>query len=193
MSGQIGVLGYDLGMKRQHQRRSIRLKGWDYRSAGVYFVTICTFRREMLFADESFKQIAENRWEQTPEKPHAAHVVLDEWVVMPNHVHGLLFFREQRPDTRDTPLPDPAGGLQNAPAGSLGVVVGQFKSDVTRQINRVRRSPGRPVWQRGFYERIVRNDRELNAIRKYIRENPVRWAEDRDNLDELLSQMTKRG
>ena len=179
-------------MKRDRNRRSIRLRGWDYRAAGVYFVTICTFGRELLFEAPAYKLVAENRWQLIVKQPHAVHVSLDERIVMPNHVHGLLIFLEQRADTRNVPLPDQAAGLQNAPAGSLGVVVGRYKAAVTRQINNVRRSPGSPVWQRGYYERIVRNEREMNAIRDYIRQNPVRWAEDRDNLDRLLSHMTKR-
>ena len=74
--------------------------------------------------------------------------------------------------------------------GALGSVVGTFKAEATRRINALRRSPGARVWQRGYYERIVRNDRELENIRVYIRENPARWAADRENLDELLTRMT---
>ena len=73
--------------------------------------------------------------------------------------------------------------------GSIGAIVGNFKSLVTRRINNLRRTPGGRVWQRGYYDRIVRNERALNAIRQYVRDNPARWAEDRDNLDVLLSNM----
>ena len=76
--------------------------------------------------------------------------------------------------------------------GSLGLIIGQFKSVVTRRHNHAHETSGLKVWQRGYYERIVRNERELNAIRQYILDNPARWAEDRDNLDVLLERMNGR-
>lgn len=69
------------------------------------------------------------------------------------------------------------------------MLIGQYKSGVTRRINHLRHTPGGRVWQRGYYERIIRNEREWNAIRQYIHDNPARWAEDRENLDRLLSRM----
>jgi putative transposase len=84
----------------------------------------------------------------------------------------------------------PVGQFENALAGSLGVVVGRYKTAVTTRINQLRHSTGAKVWQRGYYERIIRNQRELAATRQYIINNPRRWAEDRDNLDALLSKMT---
>jgi REP element-mobilizing transposase RayT len=79
--------------------------------------------------------------------------------------------------------------LQKGEAGSLGVLVGRYKTAVTTRINNLRRSKGAKVWQRGYYERIIRNERELRATRQYIIKNPVRWAEDRENLDSLLNKM----
>ncbi len=109
---------------------------------------------------------------------------------MPNHVHVIFDFFDWpegvRPGEEDVP-PD---GLQNALAGSLGVVVSRYKSSVTRPINQLGRTLGTAVWQRGYYERIIRNERELHAIREYICNNPVRWNEGRDNLDKLLQKMT---
>ena len=103
---------------------------------------------------------------------------------MPNHLHGIVVLTEL-PESAD-PAPE-----HGATPGSLPTMVGNFKSLVTRRINRVRRTPGYKIWQRGYYERIVRNDRELNAIRQYIRANPARWAEDRDNLDALVAKMER--
>ena len=74
----------------------------------------------------------------------------------------------------------------------MGAIVGNFKSLAARRINNLRRTPGGRVWQRGFYDRIVRNERELEAIRRYIRDNPDRWAEDRENLDAALAKMQRR-
>jgi putative transposase len=80
----------------------------------------------------------------------------------------------------------------NVPAGSLGAMVRTYKSTVTRFANRVLRKPGAPVWQRGYWERIIRDERHLDATRRYIANNPRRWVEDRDNLDDLLARMNSR-
>jgi REP element-mobilizing transposase RayT len=120
---------------------------------------------------------------------------LDESVVMPNHDHGLLKIDGERSMQMmetgliNSPNPKsihPIGAAQ----GSIGAVIGSYKRMVTREINELRGVKGVSVWQRGYWERIVRNERELNAIREYIRLNPIRWAEDRDNLDTLLAKMT---
>jgi hypothetical protein len=81
------------------------------------------------------------------------------------------------------------GQFENALVGSLGVVVGRFKTAVSTRINNLRHSWGTAVWQRGYYERIIRYERELQATQQYIINNPARWAEDRDNLDALLAKM----
>ena len=78
----------------KHHRQSIRLRGWDYTTPGAYFITICTCRRENLFEEDTFRDLAENTWQNIPAQPHAQHVILDEWVVMPNHLHGVLVFNE---------------------------------------------------------------------------------------------------
>jgi REP element-mobilizing transposase RayT len=168
---------------QKHHRCSIRLQDWDYRFPGYYFVTICTYRRLNLFDDSALKEIVEMTWRLIPEHPHASHVQLDEWIVMPNHIHGILALTRLEGDP-EAPPPE-----KGARPRSLSSIIGTFKSMVTRRINRARGTPGGKVWQRGFYERIVRNDRELQAIRRYIRANPARWAEDRENLDSLIARM----
>lgn len=173
----------------RHRRRSIRLKGWDYRAPGYYFVTICTQKRQYLFEDMEFLEIAAFALQRVPEQKHAQHINLDEWVVMPNHVHAIFAFVDF-PAQAD--MEKSIEQFGNALAGSLGVIVGRYKSAVTYRINNLRNSRGAKVWQRGYYERIVRNERELQAIRKYIIANPARWEEDRENLDNLLSKMTLR-
>ena len=188
---------------KRHRRRSIRLKGYDYRQPGAYFVTICTYQRELLFEDPVLRHAAESRWQRIPR--HFPHVQLDTWVVMPNHIHGILVFAEDarrgeaspatdskaKPHPANaaspldettsgdaSPLPRPTGGVS---PGSLGAVVGNFKAVTARRINDLRRTPGIPVWQRNYYEHIVRNERTLNAIRQYITDNPARWGCDRYN------------
>ncbi len=171
----------------KHHRRSIRLRGWDYRSPGYYFVTICTYERQNLFDNPTFRDIAVYALARIPQQKHARHVLVDESVVMPNHAHAILAFTEY-PEQAD--MSHAPGKFENALAGSLGVVVGRYKASVTTRINNLRYSKGEKVWQRGYYERIIRNERELEATRQYIRNNPARWDEDRDNLDALFAKMT---
>lgn len=171
----------------KHHRRSIRLRDWDYRSVGIYFITLCTHQRENLFDNPVWRQLVENGWANIPNHPHAQHILLDEWIVMPNHLHGILII------ICATILPQPETnlqpGLHNAESGSIGAIVGNFKSLMTRRINNLRPTPGGKVWPRGDYDRIIRNEQELNATRQYIQNNPLRWAEDRENLDDLLTKM----
>ena len=209
---------------QKHHRRSIRLRGWDYRSAGYYFVTICTHQRINLFGNvivgdmhlNDFGHIANNAWQAIPTHVQFTHVQLMEWIVMPNHIHGIVVIVDDLSQIKgetagrgrdssfeasvpvgpsqqqiNSPIPfdDEPLPFRNAEAGSLGVIVGSFKSLVSRRINNVRRMKGAPVWQRGHYERIIRNERELNAIWQYIEQNPMRWQEDRENLDDLFAKM----
>ena len=159
----------------KHHRHSIRLTGYDYTQAGAYFVTIVTQGREPVFDNVVLQGIAESFWLRLPQR--FSHVSLDEWVVMPNHLHGILVI------SQDGPIPDPilpAGGVPpaGAPIGSLGAIIGAYKSTTTQRINRIRDMSGRQVWQRNYYERIIRSDAELDAIRRYIRDNPLNWPHD---------------
>lgn len=171
----------------QHHRHSIRHKNWDYRSPGYYFVTICTYQRQNLFENQDFYDIAVYALGRIPEQAYARHVQIDEWIIMPNHIHVIIIFTDY-PSQADMSIQ--SEGFQNALAGSLGVIVGRYKTAVTTRVNNLRDSKGAMLWQRGYYERIIRNEREWHATQQYIAANPVRWQEDRDNLDKLLSKMT---
>ena len=167
--------------RKKHHRRSIRLPDHDYRSPDAYFITICTHEGEPLFGEvvdgemrlSEWGQVVSHYWMQIPE--HSAHVELDAWVVMPNHLHGILV------------ITDPAGAQHaalllprtNVHPGSLGAIVRSFKSAATRRINRMRDTPGTLVWQRNYYEHIIRTDAALEGIREYIQSNPIPWSEDR--------------
>jgi putative transposase len=145
------------------KRRSLRLPDFDYSSDGLYFVTICSRDRACLFGsvvDDAVRlsrlgRIVEDEWRGMPLRWRSS-VVLDEFVVMPNHLHGIVWL------TR-------AG---HAPP--LQTVIGSFKSGVSR-------GAGRPVWQRSFHDRVIRNEGELDAYRDYVAANPVNWALDREN------------
>jgi len=180
----------------RHHRRSIRLKGYDYTQPGAYFITICTYRRVCLFGQviegkmqwNGFGQIARDEWLRTAEiRPN---VELDAFVVMPNHIHGIVIISDNRRGTTQ----NGRGTLQRAPtverfgkptSDSIPTIVRLFKSAVTKRINHQRGTRGMPVWQRNYYEHIIRTERALNAIRRYIVNNPARWHLDRYNADRI--------
>lgn len=169
----------------KHHRRSIRLKGYDYAQPGTYFITIVTQDRACLFGEvvdgkmclNEVGHIVRDEWMKTAIlRPR---VLLDAFVVMPNHIHGIIVL----PDDR-------RGTLQRAPTGerfgrplsnSIPTIVRLFKSTTTKRINEHRGTRGAPVWQRNYYEHIIRSDESLNRIRQYIADNPLRWVMDREN------------
>ena len=182
-----------------HHRRSIRLKDYDYASAGAYFVTLCVQNRECLFGSitdveielcASGKMICET-WKQLPE--NYPSVEIDDYVVMPNHFHGIIII-----GTR------PFGGLGDgaacllrghpqggAPTLSLPDVVHRFKSLTTARYRQgVVQYGWQPfygrLWQRNYYEHVIRNEDELDDIRKYIDENPRKWDHDENNPLNLM-------
>lgn len=168
------------------QRRSIRLKGYDYSRPGAYFLTMCTAERGCLFgviADDAMSlnacgDIAAEEWLRSGEIRR--EIGLDAFVVMPNHVHGVVFINVGAIVDVGATGRSP---VQHAgpPPRSLGAFVAGYKSAVTVRINRVRDTPGAPVWQRNYYEHIIRDEAALERIRRYIAENPARWPHDRDN------------
>jgi putative transposase len=158
-----------------HHRRSPRLKGYDYRQPGAYFVTVCAHDRMCIFgAIEQMKmrlsaigQIVASCWKQIPQ--HFS-VLLDEWVMMPNHMHGIILMGDD---------PDVVGMVKPP----LGLIIGTFKSAATKRVNEWRGERNSPLWQRNFYEHVLRNDADLGRVRQYIVDNPIRWAQDAENPD----------
>ncbi len=186
-----------------HQRRSIRLKCCDYTNAGAYFVTICTCGKEHLFGNitnremrlNEFGGIVGKEWRQTGYIRKSLE--LDEFIVMPNHFHGIIILNEpvaprsvnKRQVAHETKNPKDRAIHRIAPttlqANSIGSIIGQFKSIVKKNINRIRNTPALPVWQRNYYERVIRNEYELQRIREYIIFNPLKWDEDEYHPDNL--------
>ncbi|BBO90310.1 transposase [Desulfosarcina ovata] len=166
-----------------HKRRSIRLKGYDYSSPGAYFITLCTHGQVCLFGDitdghmklNDAGRIVTDEWIQTAVIRN--EIELDEWVVMPNHFHGIVFLRPRRGTARRAPTTT-REQFGKPVAGSLPTIVRAFKSAVTRRINEMRRTPGAKVWQRNYWEHIIRSEPELSGLREYIRNNPVQWTLD---------------
>jgi REP element-mobilizing transposase RayT len=182
------VMSYDPTF---HHRRSIRLPHYDYRQEGAYFVTLCTFGRAHIFEDAKLRDIAAWAWRRVV--LHGRGRIPDEFVIMPDHVHGIVWIAAANPRRRPRlaypgtsyRVDQEQGAMAEAPgpalrvaSGSLGAIVRAFKSATARRINTIRGTPGGPVWQRNYYERVIRDEEELAAVRRYIRENPLRWEED---------------
>jgi putative transposase len=178
----------------KHHRRSIRLKGYDYSSPGAYFITLCAYQRHCLFGEivngemqlNECGAIATECWQAIPS--HFQKIQLDAFVVMPNHVHGILWIKETNGRGlafgRGLAMPNPYEGKFGKPiAGSIPTVVGSFKSIVTRRINILRNAPRTPVWQRGYYDHIIRSERSLHILRQYIQHNPLCWQDDQLHPD----------
>lgn len=174
--------------RNRHHRLSIRLIGYDYTQPGAYFVTVCTKDRECLFGkvvDEEMQlnvlgHIARQCWLAIPD--HFPQTVLDEFIVMPNHMHGIIWITKKPDDgnagaTHASPLPPPRGPKRR----SIGAIVGLFKSAVTKRINEMCGTPSASMWPRNYYEHNTRDESSLNRIRQYILENPIRWHLDREN------------
>jgi putative transposase len=185
----------------QHHRRSIRLPGYDYAQSGAYFITIVTYQRVCLFGKivsgemqlSPLGQIANDHWCAIPE--HFPHTELGAYVVMPNHLHGIIIIPSTHVmdgvgathdvgtthDVRATHWVAPTTTTsQNGPRrGSIGAIIGAYKMSVTRRI-RVEQ-PEIAVWQRNFYEHIIRNDKDHERIHNYINANISNWPADDEN------------
>ena len=194
---QGGTIMYDPDI---HHRRSIRLRGYDYAQVGAYFVTVCTQDRECLFGEvvggemqlNDVGHLIETLWEEMPD--HYAGVQVDAFMVMPNHIHGIIILTKKMDTVGAGPraCPDsqgqPRGVAPTAKSMSLPDVVHRFKSLTTARYRHGVRNHGWPafrgrLWQRNYYEQVIRDDDDLNTIQEYIVNNPARWDEDTENPD----------
>lgn len=177
------------------QRKHLRLRGYDYAFPGVYFVTICSAGKRLIFGSVSEKSvvlspagaIVRAEWIALPER--FSRLVLDEFVIMPNHLHGVLAFVGNAGGASPsfttgstTEKPEgtsPTKGVRPSP--TLSEVIGAFKSISTIKVNRLLGRRGVPLWQRSYYEHIVRPGAYLGKIQRYIWENPLMWSLDPEN------------
>jgi REP element-mobilizing transposase RayT len=198
----------------QYHRRSIRLKECDYSQPGEYFITICTYNHECTLGEiingemwlNEIGKIVEEEWLRTAIiRPD---IQLDLYVIMPNHIHGIIVLNEGR-GTLQSDIPvranchSPQEKIQNnpfnngayidtplrnmfrSPSNTVGAIVRGFKSATTKHINEIRGAPGIRFWQRNYYDRIIRNDNELDNIRDYIQNNVLKWAFEKDDPDNI--------
>lgn len=173
-----------------HRDGTIRLSGYDYSRAGAYFVTTCTHGRTNLFGKivknemrlNVYGRMVQEVWDGLP--GHYPHITLDAFVIMPNHIHGIVILVGAGFKPAPTPKSAPiANDFKPAPPRhGLPEIVRAFKTFSARQINQLRHTSGTPVWQRNYYEHIIRNKAALNRIRQYIMVNPCHWEKDRENL-----------
>ena len=197
-------------MNKYPKRKPIRLKEYNYSQPGYYYVTICTYNRSLLFGEiinnykepnpvivgsqravtanvtvtgsdkipkiniNQYGQIAREEWENTQWLRN--NVKLDEFVIMPNHIHGIIILHDT-----GTARCDRTGYNKGLFAGSLSVIIRSFKSAVTKRINELRQTTTPTIWQRSFYDHVIRIDSSLQNIREYIRNNPTTWAADENN------------
>jgi putative transposase len=175
-----------------HHRRSIRLKGYDYSQNGAYFITLCVQDRNPIFGRivngemqlNEFGAIARDEWQKTADM--RKNIEMDEFIVMPNHFHGIIVIDDGINGT---------GTLQRAPtaptreqfgkptSNTIPTIIRGFKAAVTKQINTIQINAGvynmpERIWQKNYYEHVIRNETSLNKIREYIMSNPLNWKED---------------
>ncbi len=185
-----------------HHRRSIRLKSYDYTQAGEYFLTLCIQNRECVLGRieneevklSDFGEIVKEEWLRTALL--RSDVELDEFIIMPNHMHAIIALCRgtSRDERKGVPLKERVsrkGELQFAPtktstpfrspSGTVGAIVRGFKIATTKQVNELRGTPGMRLWQRNYYEHVIRDEKDLERIREYVRLNPTRWPQDEEN------------
>jgi putative transposase len=174
----------------KHHRGSNRLQGYDYSLAGAYFITVVTYQREMLFGEIVEGGVKLNRrgeivWEEwfaSTNIRKEIRLFSDEFVVMPNHIHGIVWIVNDGSNANAEANAVVVGAdgrpLRRKPR-SLSSFVAGFKASVTKRIRDELNETG--IWQRNYHDRIIRNERELDATRRYILANPLDWVEDGEN------------
>ena len=195
---------------KKRDRQSIRLKNYNYAANGYYFVTICTYEKQCFFGNiidrkmqlSTTGKIAHQYWSEIPQ--HSKHTYLDEFIIMPNHVHGIIIIdNPEKPNRhisnndntgRDVPWNVPTVDNDNdiydlsqtmsqlsPKSGTLSVIVRSYKSSVTRWCRQNGNDNFR--WQSRFYENIIRDEKSLNNIRRYVINNPAKWTEDENYIN----------
>jgi len=167
--------------KNQFRVDTTRLKDWDYSASGWYFVTICTkgnvpYLGEIVDGEVQLSQagkIVAEEWVRTGEV--RSNAILDRWVIMPNHMHAILILEESEASHGDV-----SADTFMLKANSLGSIINQFKGRCTKRI----RNSGVPAftWQARYYDHVIRNEKSLRKIQRYVEENPMKW-----DLDEYYS------
>jgi REP element-mobilizing transposase RayT len=177
-------------------RRNLRVPDFDYSQPGAFFVTIVTQDRKTLFGQivdgdvilNEVSKIVEEVWIEIPK--HFPNVELGEFVIMPNHIHGIISIvlkathavPAQNETVVEATHASPLPRVSNGPLpGSIGAIIGSFKSAATKRFHEILDKPEKRLWQRGYYEHVIRNERGYTAIYEYILANPMNWEKDEEN------------
>ncbi len=165
-------------MNKLPQRKNLRLKYYNYSQPGYYFITICTKDKKALFGNivdcgrgealpnpkvelTKIGQILLEQWQEL--KNRYNNLVPEQLIIMPNHIHGIIII---------------TAGEGQSPSPTLGNIIGTYKSLTTKLANKEEDLSGRILWQRSYYDRVIRNEKELISIRDYINNNPMKWLDD---------------
>ena len=170
--------------KPHQNRKSLRLPNYDYTQEGAYFITILNVNRECLFGDvvqgeirlNQIGNIVKDVWQSIP--IHFPQASVDHFVIMPNHIHGIIDLVGARHAVplRFTKLNNEQFG--KPVSGSIPTIIRSFKSEVTRRVNIFRKTPGAKLWQRNYYEHVIRNEIDFQSLLDYILSNPINWRDD---------------
>ncbi|MFN0069925.1 MAG: transposase [Chloroflexota bacterium] len=189
-------------------RRSVRLPSWNYAWKGAYFVTAVTAQRALLFGSiqgdyvcySSAGATVDEEWRRSREI--RAEITLASYVVMPTHIHAIVWIASETNPEKSRDDADTVGATGRSPAlpsrpkgpgaRSLGALIASFKAAVTKRVNDRRGTPGAQIWQRSYYEHIIRDEQELNRIRQYILDNPSLWNDDPENPERVSSRSRPR-
>ncbi len=167
------------------------MHGYDYSQPGWYFVTICVKNWKCIFGKidigemilNEYGNIVKDTWYDLPN--HNFNVELDEFIIMPNHIHGIIVLNYNINNKNNVvgtgSEPVPTNTSINKKHHGLSEIIRQFKTFSSKRINHKRKTIGKPLWQRSFYDHIIRNEKSLNNIREYIRINPLKWEIDNNN------------
>ena len=182
-----------------HHRHSIRLKGYDYTQSGAYYVTIVAYQRQHFFGEvvngemrlNALGQIAHDEWFKTATLRPYVELYEDEFVVMPNHVHGIIWIHKNDGGEiaaivgvrrRRAPTNDNLEQFGKPLSHSIPTIVRAYKSAVTYAVNALQNQRGAVLWQRNYYEHVIRDEKDLQAKRDYILSNPLNWKDDDENI-----------
>ncbi len=185
------VLLYIMKQKKLPNRQSMRLQGYDYSSPGYYFITICTNQKEYVIGDVTKGEMQMNEcgilalyyWKRIDTR--YPNTILHEHIVMPNHIHGVIEIVNANPFVgaiHESPLQrniNPELYRKHRRKMLIPKIIGWYKMNTAKQINQIRKTPGTKIWQRGYYDHIIRNEESLFYIREYIKTNPMNWNKDR--------------
>lgn len=170
------------------RRRAMRLRGYDYSQLGAYFVSICVQHRQCLFGTiidrkmqlNEIGQIVFECWNRIPQ--HFSSVEIGEYVIMPNHIHGIIAWEDVGANPPH-PEENTIKRRSHVPFPALGKIIAYFKYQSTKHINKHHNTPGKRIWQKNYYDHVIRDDIDLQRLCQYIQNNPRKWELDQLHPD----------